>query len=343
MQLGARVAGSTLIAIIAVCSILLAGCFDSGDGSRQSSVAGPKAETRAPIAARIRLPAASVSIAAGAGAVWALTRHPAAVWRIDPRSDRLVGKPIRLPASPWNVAVGAGSVWVTPNGTDGRLTRIDPRTGRITARISARPVYFGSVIAFGDGLVFTGNDDERYKGGSTVSKLDPRSNRTLGDPLVLRSPQSVAFGRGAFWVADHNGWLIKIDPRSFRVIARRALHFGPHGVFVSGRAVYVADAHANRILKVDSRTARIEKIASLPAGPIYPVAGGGSIWSGSSSAWEDPASHDDRLMRIDPESLALQATYHLGANVAAVGYGFGSVWAALGNGELVRVKARPSR
>jgi hypothetical protein len=84
---------------------------------------------------------------------------------------------------------------------------------------------------------------------------------------------------------------------------------------------------------------KIVKIARLPAGPIYPVAGGGSIWSASSSAWENPAARDDGLMRIDPKSLALQTTYHLGANVLAVGYGFGSVWAALANRELVRLNA----
>jgi DNA-binding beta-propeller fold protein YncE len=344
VQPRARPLGSALVAVAAAWLLLPPGCSDSGDTSRQPSPAGRKAaQPKGQIAVRIRLPAAPVSIAAGAGAVWALTRDPAAVWRIDPGSDRVVGKPIRLSGNPWNVAVGAGSVWVTPNGSDGRLTRIDPRAGRITAQVSARPVYFGSVIAFGDGFVFTGNDDERYKGGSTVSKLDPRSDRVLGDPLVLRSPQSVAFGQGAFWVADHSGWLIKIDPRRFRVIARRPLRFGAHGVVVSGHAVYVADAHGKRIVKADSRTATIVKIARLPAGPIYPVAGGGSIWSGSSSAWENPASRDDRLMRIDPKSLALQTTYHLGANVAAVGYGFGSVWAALANGELVRLNAGRGR
>src|SRR3954454_22809802 len=45
VQLGARLAGTTLVAITPVCPILLAGWFDSGDRSRQSSVAGRKAET----------------------------------------------------------------------------------------------------------------------------------------------------------------------------------------------------------------------------------------------------------------------------------------------------------
>src|SRR4029453_10297908 len=129
------------------------------------------------IVARIGLPAPPFSVATGEGWVWALTRTPRpAVWRLDPRSNRVVGTPTPLPVDPWHIAVGAGSVWVTPNGADGRLIRINPRTGRISARISAHPIYFGSVLAFGAGSVWTGNDDERYQGGATVSKLYPRTH-----------------------------------------------------------------------------------------------------------------------------------------------------------------------
>jgi DNA-binding beta-propeller fold protein YncE len=107
------------------------------------------------------------------------------------------------------------------------------------------------VLAFGAGFVFTGNDDERDRRGATVSKLDPGTNRLVGRPLALGSPQSIAFGDGAVWVADHAGWLVKIDPRTLRVAARQRLDFGPHGV------------------------------VALPVGPIYPAAGAGSIWSAS--------------------------------------------------------------
>jgi DNA-binding beta-propeller fold protein YncE len=270
--------------------------------------------------------------------VWALTRHPAAaVWRIDPRSNRVAGKPTRLPVDPWSIAVGAGSVWVTPNGADGRLIRIDPRTGRISARISAHPIYFGSVLAVGAGFVWTGNDDERYQRGATVSKLNPRTNRVVGKPLVLGSPQSIAFGQGALWVADHAGWLVKIDPSRFRVVARQRLDFGAHGVVVTDGAVYVADAHGSRLLEADPETARTRRVAPLQIGPIYPAVGAGSIWSSSAAVWGDGAAQDDRVVRIDPKTLAIAETFHVGGNASAVAFGFGSLWAALQTGQVVRI------
>jgi DNA-binding beta-propeller fold protein YncE len=342
-----------LAAVIAVgVAVTASGCTTTGEPPNTTSTSAkpPKststssafAENEGAIVARIRLPGPPFSVATGEGWVWVLTRQPApAVWRIDPRSNRVVGKPTRLPVDPWHLAVGAGSVWVTPNGADGRLIRLDPRTGRISARISARPIYFGSVLAFGAGFVWTGNDDERYQGGATVSKVNPRTNRVVGDPLVLGSPQSIAFGHGALWVADHAGWLVKIDPGTFRVIARQRLDFGPHGVVVTDDAVYVADAHGSRLLEADPKTAAIRRIARLPVGPIYPVAGAGSIWSSSAAVWGEEAAQDDRVVRIDPKTLTIAETFHVGGSASAVAFGFGSLWAALQTGQVVRITPEP--
>jgi hypothetical protein len=323
-------------------AVATSGCWTSASSEAPNSTSTPStALEEAPIVARVRLPEPPFSVATGYGSVWALTREPApAVWRIDPKSNRVVGKATRLPIDPWHIAVGVGSVWVTPNGADGRLIRIDPRSGRITARISARPVYFGSVIAFGAGFVWTGNDDERYKGGSTVSKVDPNTNRVVGRALVLGSPQSIAFGHGAVWVADHAGWLVKIDPTTFNVVARQRLNFGAHGVVTTNDAVYIADAHGDRLLEADPETAKIRRRAKLRVGAIYPVVGAGSLWSGSAGAWESGV-RDDRVVRIDPKTLAVVETFHVGANASSVAFGFGSLWAALETGEVVRITPAP--
>jgi virginiamycin B lyase len=279
-------------------------------------------------------------LAAGEGAVWVLSRgrmacaplQPCTVWRIDPRSNRVVGEPTSLPADGWDLAVGAGSVWATQ--FDGRLIRIDAQTGRISARISARPIYFGSVVTYGAGYVWTGNDDERNKSGS-VSKIDPATNRVVGNLPGLGSPQSIAYGHGAVWVADHAGWLIKIDPTRLKVTARRRLDFGAHGVVATAHAVYVADAHGARLLEADPLTAKIRRVVNLPPGPISPVVGAGSIWSSSSAAWGSNTAEDDRVMRIDPRTLRVVQTVHLGGNVPSVAFGFGSVWVPVGGGSVV--------
>jgi DNA-binding beta-propeller fold protein YncE len=319
---------------------LAAGCSDGGP-------------TRSEVTARIRVPGHPFRIAAGRKFVWVLSRgrsgacsssRPCTVFRIDPRSNRVVGKPTPLPADGWDLAVGAGSVWVTQ--FDGRVLRIDARTGHISARISARPLYFGSAIAYGDGFVWTGNDDERNRGRATIGRIDPRTDRVSGNPLVVArpsSPQSIAFGGGALWVADHAGWLAKVDPATFQVVARSPLRFGPHGVVATSRAVYVADAHANRLLEADPRTARIRRISKLSPGPIFPVVGAHSIWSSSAAQWAGPeGTRDDRVLRIDPTTLKVTEVLHVGGTVPSVGFGFGSVWAADNTGHVVRIRPAAS-
>lgn len=310
------------------------GC--SGDDSDSAS-----------ITARIDVPGHPFRIAAGTDFVWVLTRglaaacapprQPCTVLRIDPQTNRVLGRPIALPRDGWDLAVGAGSVWVTQ--FDGRILRIDARTGRIRP-VSARPLYFGSVVAFGGGFVWTGNDDERNDGGS-IARIDPVGNRIVGDPLVPArpsSPQSISFSGGALWIADHAGWLVKIDPATFTVVARRRLRFGPHGVVATRHAAYVADAHANRLLEADPSTAKIRRVATLSPGPIFPVFGAGSLWSSSAAQWSGETGRpDDRVLRIDPESLEIAEVVHVGGSVPSVAFAFGSVWAADNVGRVVRI------
>jgi DNA-binding beta-propeller fold protein YncE len=273
--------------------------------------------------------------------VWVLSRGPrpcspaapCTVARIDPGSNRLVGTPTRLPADGWDLAVGAGSVWATQ--FDGRLIRIDARTGRIRARISARPIYFGSVVNVGGGFVWTGNDDERNHTGS-VSKIDPATNGVVGNLPGLGSPQSITFGQGAVWVADHAGWLVKIDPARLKVIARQRLDFGPHGVVATAHGVYVADAHGGRLLQADPDTVKVERIAQLSPGPISPAVEAGAIWSSSAEAWGG-TTKDDRVMPIDPATLTIVQVLHLGGNVPSVAFGFGSLWVPVATGSVVRI------
>ena len=303
-----------------------------------------QAETNAsPITARISVPGHLFRIAAGKRYLWVLSRGATGacapgectVLRIDPRTNRVVGRATVLPADGWDLVAAAGSVWVTQ--FDGRLVRIDGRSGRIRARIRAPRVYFGSTVAFGGGYVWTGNDDERNR-RQTVTRIDPATNRIAGRPLVVArpsSPQSIAFGGGALWVADHAGWLVKVQPRTFRVVARRRLAFGPHGVAARARAVYVADAHADRLLEADPGTAKTLRVRRLAVGPIYPVVGAGSVWASSSGAWA--GEHDDRVLRIDPRTLRLVGTIHVGGSVPSVTFGFGSVWAADIDGHVVRI------
>jgi len=90
------------------------------------------------IVAAIEVPAAPFPeyehlwVAADAGYVWLIgQRH---VLQIDPRANRVVGRPILAGEEVIAFAVGAGSFW-TGSHDDGILARIEPATGEVVARI----------------------------------------------------------------------------------------------------------------------------------------------------------------------------------------------------------------
>jgi hypothetical protein len=90
------------------------------------------------------------------------------------------------------------------------------------------------------------------------------------------------------------------------------------------------------MLEADPATAKIRRVVKLSVAPIYPAFGAGSIWSPSEESWSGYGS-DDRVVRIRPATLTVSETIHLGADVHSVAFGFGSLWAAVKSGQLVRI------
>ena len=85
-------------------------------------------------------------IAVGAGSVWATAgAAEGLVWRFEP-GPHPIARSIDVGAGSGFIAFGAGAVWVA-NYTDGSVSRIDPRTNRVTSR---RPIGPVQALAVGD-------------------------------------------------------------------------------------------------------------------------------------------------------------------------------------------------
>ena len=134
----------------------------------------------------------SFAVTTGAGAVWVVDDRPSSLWRVDPRTDRVV-KRIVLAFDPAGVAFGGGRVWVTDNGGD-RLAEVDPAVNRVVRSIRVGDGPIG--VAFGDGSVWTAN----YLAG-TVSRIDPKRGTIESTAKVGPYPTSIAVGEGGVWVA----------------------------------------------------------------------------------------------------------------------------------------------
>lgn len=128
---------------------------------------------------------------------------PASVARIDPRTRQVTTEP--LSGAP---SAGFGSLWARDDET---ITRYDPSTGRTIARIQVPRVI---AVAFGDGRVWavsqSANPSHPNGSTATLTQIDPRSNRIVGTPSHLQTPQPIAIAVSGddLWIADYHGGLL---------------------------------------------------------------------------------------------------------------------------------------
>jgi serine/threonine-protein kinase len=239
-------------------------------------------------------------VAVGRGTIWVAQSDPTAGGL-----ERLAGPasaPVdRVPlASASAIAVGDGALWagddltrfppVVRNGStaprSATVLRLDPVTGRITARIEriGRAVADIAVgphavwVALGPGdavariepgsaslvtrVPLAGRADRLALAGSTVwvldrtagtiTRVDGRTNRTIGAPISIgKKLEDIAAGGDALWVAAADRTLTRLDPHTGRVIGS-PIAAGPPPLTLSADAagVWVASASDGTVTRI---------------------------------------------------------------------------------------------
>jgi branched-chain amino acid transport system substrate-binding protein len=214
------------------------------------------------------------SVAAGAGGIW-ITDGSSTLRRAEPRNGRIVR---RLHAGvPLNgVAVGEHAVWAI-SGSSAGVLRIDPRTGKVTARVAivasrgTRSPY-PIALAVGLGSVWVLNAT-----AASVTRIDPdQAGVTATIPLgVERVPRRIAVGAGAAWVADADGTLARIDPRT-NALTTTAIAPSLYDVAVDAHGVWVTSGGATAGGTLAASTtpgARARALPSSQCSPVYSAPG----------------------------------------------------------------------
>jgi DNA-binding beta-propeller fold protein YncE len=155
-------------------------------------------------------PTGELSLAAGAGSIWALSDRGGVLTRVDAAANEIVARIDVRPGS-YCAAFGSDAVWITNSAHDdesasGSVQRIDPATNRVTATIRTGPD--PRFLAAGEGAVWTFN----WADGS-VTRIDPRTNTSVDLPLgVTGGGGDIATGAGRVWVRGVQTLLLTIDP-----------------------------------------------------------------------------------------------------------------------------------
>lgn len=240
-----------------------------------------------------------------------------------PVGERLVAS-IAMP-TPGSVATAFGSVWVG-NGPAQTVTRLDPRTDAVIARIPTPDP--ASVVGVGAGAIWVTSFP-----GNSLTRIDPRRDRvTRTISLAPRGtgPLGVTVFRGFVWVANHNGEpttsVSKIDPATMRVVdvipVGGVSDAGPVWILSSAGSIWTnVNGNANVVVRIDPRTDRILATISAPSACAQLAANDTGVWG---ACGDDPSLPG--LSRIDPRTNRVTATFDEGGWADAVALDRGSLW-----------------
>jgi virginiamycin B lyase len=250
---------------------------------------------------------AGYQVAVGGGAVWVANSDRNSIYRIDPLRNTWQELPGN--GAPFSLAFGAGFLWVT-NQSDGILSQVDPSTGAILHTVALPTGHVDGPIAVGPHAVLVA---ERGPRGSIV-RVDPTTlaQTALGTGFVW-----LAYGEGAFWAVDFSAYgVMRLDARTARPVASgafvgntTAIAAGEGSVWVSvpdavvqidpGRvrevkrfpragagwalavgygSLWLADATAGRVVRVDVRTGRVIATIDVGPNPSDIAVGEGAVW-----------------------------------------------------------------
>jgi DNA-binding beta-propeller fold protein YncE len=237
-----------------------------------------------------------------------------------PRLGRLPGVPA------FKTCAAAGPFWPTEtlavSGTTGwlackeesRVVKLDLRTHK-----TLRSIRIGSpviAVALGYGSLWA------LDSNGTLTRISATSGRILRriDSTAAHA-YNVWIGAGSVWVAaDQGAEVVRISPASNRVVGRAAVGDGPADMAFDGTSAWVIDHRDLTLFRIDTRTNAPTKVATLPgsdAAPERMVFLGGKLWITGRGA---------DLMKVDPATGAVEATYEIGASGIDVVAAGGVLW-----------------
>jgi virginiamycin B lyase len=185
------------------------------------------------------------SVAAGEGAVWAVSLGPDQVLvKVDPAANTVVATyPIAGELA--GVRAGYGGVWIAQPGADAVL-RVDPANGTVvsTIAVGSTPRF----VAIGEGSVWAMNEAD-----GTVSRIDPATDSVIATILV--TPRRVeggdiTVGGGSVWARVSDVLVARIDPSTNQVVARYGPPAGSGSVAADDSAAWVSAHDVNAVWRL---------------------------------------------------------------------------------------------
>ncbi len=271
-----------------------------------------------------------VGVAAGEGGVFVVDEKERSLRRFDASPLRRRGAPIELDGTPVDVASGGGAVWVALRRPSA-LVRLDPATGRQTARIALGGEPVALDVGGGAAWVATRSRD-------ALIRVNRRTGAVSGRPVALPFTPDVVSARDlALWVgSDRSRRLARVDPRTGDL---RRDYRPPNGLRAlaagdDGAAWFAQDDEApfgrapveGDYLDLDADTEGEGSldVAVGPRGAVYVLLD--TDTETETSGGSSTTVSFRPLVRVDPRTGDVQSTAKVGDDARALAAGEGAAW-----------------
>jgi YVTN family beta-propeller protein len=157
--------------------------------------------------------AAQGRIAVAVGSVWIASDARGVVSRLDPATNAAVAE-VYLAGRPVAIAGSDDGLWISSEDGD-VVAQVNPHTNVVVeaVKVGPRP----GRLAVGEGAVWVLN-----RGDGSVTRIDPKTAKVMATIAVdgAVGEGDIAAGEGSVWVSASGVPLVRIDPRSNRVVQR---------------------------------------------------------------------------------------------------------------------------
>ena len=254
-------------------------------------------------------------VAVGAGSIWVGDLGDRTLTRIGVKRRSLAGTISLNGRTPTGLAFGAGAVWVA-HGLRGQLSRVDPRSKKVTATIDvADPGSGKGAVAVGAGSVWV------VYGDSTLAKIDPAALHVAGATFAGASPSAVVVAGRLVWVVNSgDSTVTRYNPRTYEGgPVGRPIRVGrnPTAIAYGEGAIWVTDTGDDAVTRINPSTNETSTIA-VGDGPTAVAVGGGLVWVANTAA--------GTISRIDPVSNEVVRTIKIGNAPSGIAFAGDSVW-----------------
>jgi len=260
------------------------------------------------VVAKIKLSplAAPCATAAGGGFVWVSEYGRPYLLRIDPKTNRVLGR-TTIGTGSCGLGYGAGSLWVEDTNSN-TVSRVSTRTHRRLKAIPVGLAPYDATFAFGSAWTTPHVD-------GLLERIDPARNK-----VVARWPVPGAIGVvaafGSVWAAGQNG-VVRVDPASGKVVATIPVDGGAAWTAASNEAVWVTSPTG--LVRIDPQTNAVAATVTLPTGNAGdPDVIAGKVWV--------PIITRNLVAIVEPASNTVSRTVKVGVGPFVVTNVDGQAW-----------------